>query len=210
MDSTKTLIKYGKKAIKDKLVIALGGNISIRQKDHILIKAKGVSLSTSKAENYIKVFIDVGADLCVCPKQEKPSSEVAFHLACYKARKDINAVVHVHPVFSTAVANSNIKLECVSYEEAAALCSQIIRSKYFPSGSIALAKEIGKCVKTHNAILMPNHGSITVGKDLGQAYTRALAVERACQTLVASRSLGTMKFLPKNEAKRIIEIYNWV
>ena len=131
-----------------------------------------------------------------------------MHLACYRKRPDIKAVLHLHPVFSTAVANSKIKLKTISYELAASLGSELVRAKYKPSGSRSLAKEIGRLIKKHNAILMPNHGIIVVGNSLDSALKRVFAVERACQTLVFSRLLGIHSFLPKKEAKRIMALYN--
>ena len=95
----------------------------------------------------------------------------------------------------------------ITYELAAILASELTKAKYKPSGGKALAVEIGRLIKKSNAILMPNHGLLTVGKTPDEALERALAVERACQTLIFSRLLGTFKFLPKNEAKRIIKLY---
>ena len=131
-----------------------------------------------------------------------------MHIACYQKRLDIDTVLHLHPVFSTAVANSKIKLGAIIYELSASLGSELVRAKYKPSGSKALAKEISKLIKTHNAILMPNHGIIVIGKGLYSTFKRAFTVERACKTLIFSRLLGLFSFLPKKEAKRIAKVYN--
>jgi len=198
----KKLIKIGREIVKKNLVTATGGNISVRSGNHIYIKAKNTRLDSSKLDDYIKVDLKTEN-----AKKGSPSSEKPMHIACYDNRPDVGAVVHVHPVFSTAVANSGMKLGLITYELAAILVSGLVRAGYKPSGSKALAVEIGRLVKKSNAILMPNHGLLTVGKTPDEALERALAVERACQTLIFSRLLGTFKFLPKKEAKRIIKLY---
>ncbi|OGW76134.1 MAG: hypothetical protein A2Z72_01235 [Omnitrophica bacterium RBG_13_46_9] len=201
-DIRERLIRIGRKAVKYKLVFASGGNISVRYGCGMYIKTKGARLDSSNGKNYM--WADLNTGRRTAKVGIVPSAEKYMHGACYKARKDINAVLHFHPVFSTAVANSRIKLGPISYELLACLGSGILRAKYKPAGSMSLAIEIASLLKKTNAVLMPNHGLLTVGRDLDEAFERALAVERACQTLVFSRLLGLFTFLPKKEAKRII------
>jgi len=202
-DLRKKLIKIGKSIVKDGLALDTGGNISARSGNTIFIKAKKISLSSGNINSY--VLLDLQTGKC---KKGTPSSEKYMHIACYKKRPDIDTVLHLHPVFSTAVANSKIKLGPISYELSASLNSELVRAKHKPSGSQALAKEISKLISKCNAILMPNHGIIVVGKGLKRTFERALAVERACKTLIFSRLLGLSSFLPKKEAKRIAKIYD--
>ena len=198
----KELIKTGKKIVHEKLVIDTGGNISGRCGNTIFIKSKGSPLNSSSTKSYALIDLVTGKVI-----KGTPSSEKYIHIACYKKRDDIDTVLHLRPVFSTAVANSSVKIEAVSYELCATLGSRLIRAKYKPSGSKDLAKEIAKLVTKNNAILMPNHGIVVVGKGLSKTLKRAVAIERACKTLIFSKILGITKFLPKKEALRIIKIY---
>jgi len=198
----KELIKIGKKIVREKLVIDTGGNISARRDNRVFIKAKGSPLNSSSVKSY--ALMDLGTGKVITGI---PSSEKYLHLACYKKRHDIDTVLHLHPVFSTAIANSSVKIEAVSYELCATLGSRLIKAKYKPSGSKALAKEVAKLVTKHNTILLPNHGIIVVGKGLAKTLKRAVAVERACKTLIFSKILGVSNFLPKKEALRIIKLY---
>jgi len=197
----KELINVGRKLVKDGLVVASGGNISARCGDKVLIKARKYPLDSKSPESF--VLMDMSGDC----KAGEPSSEKYMHLACYTARPDVNAVIHLHPVFSTAVANSSIKMGQVSYELAACLASDLKKAVYKASGSKELAREISRVIKRCNAVLMPNHGIITVGKDIETAYQRAVACERACQTLIFSKLLGLSRFLPRKEALRIMRLY---
>ena len=203
MDNINSLIKIGKQSIKDKMVLDKGGNISIRKKDYMLIKASGVSLDKAKKKDYVKVCLQDGKE-----KSKKASSEKFMHMQCYNKRKDINAVVHLHPVCATALSNSKLKAGNINYEIIACLASDLIRAPYKPSGSSALASQIGKYIKKSNGILLSNHGLLTVGHDLKQAYMRALAVERAAAVIIFSKLLSKVSFLPKKEANRIMKIYN--
>lgn len=199
----KELIKIGKRIVSEHLAIDTGGNISVRRGNTMFIKAAKTPFNSGSINSYVSVDLKTGK----C-KKGTPSSEKYMHIACYKRRLNIDTVLHLHPVFSTAVANSRIKLGPISYELSASLNSELVRAKYKPSGSQALAKEISKLISRCNAILMPNHGIIVVGKGLEKTLGRALAVERACKTLIFSRLLGLSSFLPKKEAMRIAKIYD--
>jgi len=197
------LVKTGKRIVKARLVIAKGGNISAREGRFAYIKRKGIPLDSADIKSYARIDLESGS-----VSGGTPSSEIYMHTACYKKRDDIKAVLHLHPVFSTAAANSKIRLGAVSYELLASLGSEICRARYRPAGSKKLAREISSLIGRHNAILLPNHGLLAVGGDLDSAYERARACERACQILIFSRLLGAYRFLPKKEARRIISLYS--
>ncbi len=197
------MAKTGKKIVQKGLVVASGGNISAKSNGCMFIKAKGTGLDDRKPSCYVCVDLKTGKS-----RKGIPSSEKYMHMACYKARPGVKAVVHIHPVFATAVANSRVPLKAVSYELLACLGSEMVRAKYKPSGSRALAREIGSKIKKYNAVLMPNHGILVVADTLDTAFKRAEAVERACMTLIFSRLMGVTKFLPRKEAARIIKLYS--
>jgi len=200
-DIKKELVRIGKRIAKQGLIVGTGGNISARKGNCVYIKAKSASLESSRKTDYVCVDLTTEKS-----KKGVPSTEKYMHLACYRVRPDISVVMHLHPVFSTAAANSKIRLGPISYELLACLGSNIVRASYKPAHSEKLAKEISLRIKKHNAILMPNHGIVVVGKDVETAFRRAITVERACQTLIFSRLSGLFKFLPKKEAARIIKM----
>jgi L-fuculose-phosphate aldolase len=198
----KELIRVGRRVVRSGLVMSTGGNISGRRGDRVYIKSKGSRLDSASSGSYAVLELPGGKRL-----RGRPSSEWRMHIACYRQRDDINAVIHLHPIFSTAAANSKIKTGPITYELLACLGSELVRARYKPSGSGALAREVAKMIKGHNGVLLPNHGLITVGATASEALCRAQACERACQTLVFSKLLGLYGFLPKREAKRIIAMY---
>lgn len=201
-DIRKDLLRIGKRIVKEGFVISKGGNISAREDSYIYIKKKGAPLGSSDKKSYI--HIDLISEKAV---SGIPSAERYIHIACYKKRADIKAILHLHPIFSTAVANSRVKLGPISYEFLSLLGSELCRARYKPAGSKELAKEVASLIGKYNAILLPNHGLLVVGKDLDVAFQRAQACERSCQVLIFSKLLGLYKFLPKSEADRIISLY---
>lgn len=180
------LIKIGKKIYKLSLVIGEGGNISARCDDLVYIKKKGASMAAGKKSDYVAIDIYTGKSL---RKNSEPSSEIHMHLACYKARKDVGAVIHTHPVFATALAAAGRRIKPLTYEALVNVKSDIAWIGFLAPGSRRLGKAVGQAVKKHNAVLLKNHGLLTVGRDLKEALLRTIVVERAAMTCVASRML---------------------
>src|SRR3989338_6734727 len=129
-DIRKILVEFGRKIVNERLVLATGGNISARNGNCIYIKAKSARLDSPDVKTYVSVNLQSGK----C-KDGIPSSEACVHIACYKARKDINAIFHLHPVFSTTVANADTKIKFKGYELLSCLGSEVVRSRYKPAGS---------------------------------------------------------------------------
>lgn len=194
------LIKVGQRLYREGYVISKGGNISIRRGNYIYIKRRGAPLSTSRPADYIAVELRTGK----CRSGAIPSTEKSLHILAYRTRPDINTVLHLHPVFSTAVANSKLKVGFVSYELISVLHSPLVKARYRPAGSISLAEEVARLLRRSNAVLMPNHGIVVVADSIMSGYERVRAVERACQILIFTRLTRLYKFLPVREARRII------
>ena len=199
-DLRKELVRYGKLLYAERTVIGSGGNISARFKDKIYIKASGVSLGNSTKIDYSKVDIVTGKADC----SKKPCSvEIPMHLACYRARPDIGAAVHTHPIYGTVLGMLTKKLGPVSYEFVCSIRSDVPVLAYKSSGTVALADAVRKAIKKHNAVILKNHGAMVVGKDIKEAYERSLALERACRTYVLSKLAGKTSLIPKSKLRKI-------
>ena len=192
----KDLVNTGRKISQAGLIIGEGGNISARSGDIIYIKRRAASMDKAKVTDYIPIDIKTGKPL---RKKDRPSTEIYMHLACHRARKDIEAVIHTHPVFSTALGIANVDIRPLSYEMAVNLNSHIARISYVKPGTPELGKAVGRATKRHNAILLKNHGLLTVGKDLEEAFLRALAVERTALTYISCKILGKLAFLKRKD-----------
>ena len=196
------LAGYGRKIFAKKLVIGSGGNISARAGEKIYIKASGVSMESSRPSDYNEVDLKTGKAVC---HGKRCSVEIPMHLACYRARPDIGAVVHTHPVYGTILGIMGVKLGYISYEFMHTMRSEVPTLKYKSSGSVALADAVGKAIKKYNGAMLKNHGTIVVGKDMKEAYERALALERAAKVYILSGLSGRVSSIPKGELKCLLK-----
>ena len=173
---------YGRLLHENKFVIGAGGNISARDASAIVIKKKGADMSLGRARDYVRLPFseaEKGGDML--------SSETPLHIACYNARDDIGAVVHVHSPYIVAAAGRIDILGSVSYEFDCILQKAVPVIEYIQPGSFELAAAVAEKIKQGaGAVLMRRHGAIAVGKDLKEAYLRTLALERACVTFLHS------------------------
>ena len=192
----KDLINIGKDIDRCGLIIGEGGNISAKSGRIIYIKKRAASMGKAGVNDYIPIDIKTGEPL---REKDKPSTEIYMHLACYRARKDIGAVIHTHPVYATALGIANIDIKPLSYEMAVNLKSHIARLNYVRAGTPELGRAVGRAVKEHNAVLLKNHGVVTIGKNLQEAFLRTLAVERAASGYICCRILGKVMFLKRSD-----------
>src|SRR5712671_25733 len=100
----------------------------------------------------------------------KRTSEILMHLAIYKARADVKAVVHSHPPHATAFAIANVELPTCIHPEAEVFLGVVRTAKYVTPGDTRLGESLLPYVKDSNTILLQNHGTVTFDKDLENAY----------------------------------------
>ena len=181
-------------------MVGPGGNISARSRNVILIKASGVPLEEAKEEDYIPVGIGTGK---VLEKGKRPSSELPMHLACYRARGDVRAVVHTHSPFATGVASAGVTLRPMFPDFAAIIDSDVPTLSFVTPCGEELAGVVAGAIMNANAALLANHGVVAVGANLREAFYRAMLVEVAAQALVAGTAVGKMSFLSREEVARI-------
>lgn len=189
-DIKKDLAFYGKLLHEKGLAIGQGGNLSARDGRYLIIKESGADMSAARRGDYIRAaFKDAekGSSLL--------SSETPLHLACYGARDGVGAVIHAHSPALVAAASKAGVLESNSYEFDCLLGKDVPVVPFIRPGSSELAAAVSRKVKNGAAaVLMARHGAVAVGADIKEAYTRILALERACLTFLyltskASKSL---------------------
>lgn len=177
--SRKELSQYSKKSFQRGLVSGTGGNLSVRipGEDRVLITPSGISLDDVTPE--INILVTLEGKILSAPPGLKPSKETSFHLAAYQLRPDIHALAHVHPPYATAYANKNLSLPLVTVSARANLKHVACVECAIPGSS-----ELRELVRTGleanpeaRAILMKEHGILTLGKDLMEAFYLADLVE---------------------------------
>lgn len=158
------------------LVSGTSGNISVKLPNgDVLITPTGVSLGEVTKDEIIKVDVDGK----VLEGDYKPSKETGFHTGIYRKKPEVNAVAHLHPPYIIAFATEKGSLPLVTVTSRANL-KDIQTVESFPAGSKGLAESvINSCVNSEetNVILMKEHGMISMGKSLNEAYFLADIVE---------------------------------
>lgn len=150
------------------LVSALSGNASIRVPgtNHIWITPTGVFKGGLRVEDLVK--IDLNGN--VVDGSRKPSSEWRFHVAIYKARPDINAVIHAHNPITVAYSIAGLRLDESLLSEVMIFIKRIEYIPYVEPGTDALARLVGEKAATGcNAMVLEKHGVIGMGKDIYEA-----------------------------------------
>jgi L-fuculose-phosphate aldolase len=136
----------------------------------------------------------------------RPSSELLMHLEAYRQREDIRAVLHAQPPYSIALTIAGIPFPTDIVPEVLALLGEVPAAPYATPGTQDLTLSISDLIKTHNAILLSNHGSLTVGKTLEEALLALERMELAAQLYYLAYNLGKIIPLPEEEIKRLRKI----
>ncbi len=166
------LSEFSRRAFNRGLVSGAGGNISVRipDTDRILITPSGVSLGDVEPE--INILLDLEGTILEAAPGLKPSKEVNFHLAVYRLRDDAMAVAHLHPPYATAFSNKGRPLPLVTVSSRVVLKDVPWVESALP-GSRELYDFVCEGIRKHpgvRALLMKEHGVLTVGPDLKTAY----------------------------------------
>lgn len=129
----------------------------------------------------------------------RPSSEIQLHLECYRRRAGVGGVCHAHPPAATAFACARLSIDVPILGESLMGLGSIPCTPYGRTGTDALPAAAGPLVADHDAILLANHGALTLGSDLEKAYFRMETVEHTALIHLNARALGGGVPLPPEE-----------
>jgi len=171
------------------------GNVSVRvDADRILATPSGQCKGFVSAGEL--VLVDLEGQ--VLEGHRPPSSELPMHLALYRARADVRAVVHAHPPAVLAYSLSRQPLPEKLLPETVLLLGQIARVPPHLPGSDALAQAVAEALRApQSTALLENHGAVTVGHSLEEAWQRMEVFEAACRAAWMATQLGPLHPLPK-------------
>lgn len=195
--------EYMKRLYDRGLTTASGGNISIRSEDSVLITASQTDKGRMKAEHV--GLIDMNGD--IVSGNIKVSMETGMHLAIYRKRPDVKAIVHAHPVFATSFAISGRKINTNFAGEARAVLGETAIAAYALMGTCKLADLVADASERSNAVLMRNHGIITLGENLFQAYDRMEVLEATAKMTLITEMLGGSHDLTIEQLKEIDNLF---
>jgi L-fuculose-phosphate aldolase len=200
----KELSHYGRLLVERELVVGPGGNISARVGDVVYLSPSGLALDEIDEGGWIGIELGSG-EVIDGPKGLRPTSETTMHLGCYMARDDIRAVIHTHPAIATALATTGISKFEGMVPDFIAYLGKYIPVLHFiiPCGEEIRTAVTEELVKGHNAVLLSNHGLVTVGSNLKEAYYRTELVENSAKFLLACKLFGIPRYLTEEEKEAI-------
>lgn len=190
MNYKKIVLDAIKKLYNQKLVAGTSGNISIRnlsKNDSFFITPSGKSYDEMLEDDIVEVnslgksYVD----------GQIPSSEWKMHLEIYKRYPNINAVIHTHSPYATAFAVNREEIPLISIEMKPFLGGSIKVSPYEKPGSTELAESIIPYLKDRSACLLANHGVISCGKSMEDAFLSSEYVEDVAKIYYIAKTCGS-------------------
>ena len=178
------IIEIGRRMYEKGYVVANDGNISVRaDKDSIWVTPTGVSKGYMNEEMLIRMTLDGS----IAEGSWKPSSEVKMHLRVYRENPSVSAAVHAHPPVATAFAACGLSLDEPILAETAMLLGSVPLVPYATPGTDAVPNGVAPFCNTHCALLLANHGALTWGDSLEQAYFRLEELEQTARVYMISK-----------------------
>jgi L-fuculose-phosphate aldolase len=176
------------------------GNLSVRLSDErLLVTPTGVSKFLLRSADMVIVDLQ-GRQL---DGYRKVTSEVSMHLAVYRHRDDVTAVIHSHPPVATSFACVGRGLDEMLCQEAVMTLGVVPLATYATTGTEEVAASLTPFIPDHDAILMANHGAVSYGATLLQAFQKMEIVEHLAQIALAAHQLGAPRILKHEQVKQL-------
>jgi L-fuculose-phosphate aldolase len=199
----KEVARFMRRLYSHGLTTTSGGNISLKISDNIIaltpsatdkgnMKWEEVGLLTLEGEN-------LTPDL-------KPSIEAEMHLSIYR-KKDVKAIVHAHPTFATTFTAMKNKINIKLTAEACAILEEPFFVAYAVMGSRKLAEQVSDNIDKSDILLLENHGVLTTGSTLLQAFDKIEVLENAARMTLIVDFAGKKKSLSKEKIKEIEKLF---
>ncbi len=203
-EAKKAIIEVGKRMYIRGFVASNDGNISIKTGPNALwTTPTGVSKGYMTPDMLVKV--DMNGKVLYGNK--KPSSELKMHLRVYNENPEVMAVTHAHPPVATSFAIAGLNLDRAILPEAVVNLGSVPIAPYATPGSKGVPDSIAPFCRSHNAVLLANHGALSWGKDVFEAYYRLESLEYyATVMMYTGNILGKANELSCNQVSELMQI----
>lgn len=198
MNYRKLIVDSGVKLLGSGLTVETWGNISCRDPETGLVymTPSAMSYNTITEEDVVVSALDG----TVVQGSRKPTIEKDLHLSIYRARNEVNAVVHTHPIYSMIYSCQGKMIPLIIDEAAQALGDVCRCTKYALPGSMQLAEECAKALGTEaNSCLLNSHGAVCIGADMDAAFKVATVLEVTAQIYYMVEATGGRPMMISDE-----------
>ncbi len=198
----KDLCEIGRRVFQHGWVAANDGNFSVRlAEDEFLVTPTGVSKGFMDPAKM--VYVNLAGDSL--DGKGKVSSEWKMHRASYEKRSDIGAIVHTHCPHATAFSVAGLALDKAVLPEQIYSLGAVPLAPYGQPGTHDLYQGMLPFIEKSNAFLLKNHGVVTYGKDLWEAFFRHEALEHAARIQILARQVGKVETLTRDQVNALYE-----
>lgn len=199
-ETRSAICEYGRSLLDDDLTTGTGGNLSVRiSDDRVAISPSGIPYEEIEPRD---VPI-VRTDGTIVSGDPDPSTELPMHLAVYEQRPDVGGIVHTHSPYATTFASLGESIPASHYLIAFA-GSKVPVASYESHATQALGEAAVEALgESYNATLLRNHGVLTAGESLDDAYTVAMMVEYCARIHYQASVIGEPELLPDEEIDRL-------
>jgi len=201
--SKQEIVEIGRRLYQKGLIVATEGNISVRIGENTLLTTpQGINKGFMTVDQIVTTDLN-GVKL---EGTWMPSSELKMHVAVYHARQDVKAVVHAHPPVGTGFAVAGLALDKSVLPEVVVTLGAVPLVRYATPTTDALAELVSHYILTCDALLLANHGALTVGQDLLTAYHKMETLEQFAKITLVARLLGQENTLSQEDVDKLMEI----
>jgi L-ribulose-5-phosphate 4-epimerase len=199
------IISSGCELLDSGLVVGTWGNLSARIPDtpFIAVTPSGRNYRTLTIDDIVLVDIDANVINGVL----KPTSELALHLAIYRKRQDVKAIIHTHSVFASACAVARHPIPPIVEDVVQLVGGSVDVAEYALNGSAELAENAVQALGLKNAVLLANHGLVCCGCNIEEALLSCELVEKAAQIFIYANQISGAKALSKDDVAVMHEFY---
>src|SRR3981081_1977057 len=194
------LVRFSRMLYRLGFMPGTSGNLSVRLNDQrLLVSPTGFSKFLLRSADMVIVDLQ-GRQL---DGYRKVTSEVSMHLAVYRHRDDVTAVIHSHPPVATAFACVGRGLDEMLCQEAVMTLGEVPLATYATTGTEEVAASLAPFIPEHDAILMANHGEVSYGTTILEAFQKMEIVEHLANIALVAHQLGAPRGLKHEQIKQL-------
>lgn len=194
----KEMIQTALEMLRYGLITLTGGNISVRLPDGtFLVTPSGMLYDTMTIED----IVHIRADKTVIEGKRRPTSDLDALLYIYREKSEVNAVIHTHQPYATAVGLVEEKLPACTTGIIDTAGGDVPVTPFTISSNEGMGIQAVGCCGKSQAVILGNHGVIGFGKTLFEALETVVYLEEGAKTYLAARSVGTIKLLTEDEIR---------
>jgi L-fuculose-phosphate aldolase len=207
-EAKRIVLETARKMEAKGLVVGTSGNVSVR----IPGGKRPLLAITPTSRHYDTLNIN---DIPIVDFEGKqvegklaPSIETPLHAGIYQARENINAIIHTHSIYASAVSVTGKDIPCILEDQVAFLGGEIKLAAYALSGTSVLVKSVVAALGDRSGVILPNHGAIGTGRNMRDAFTACELIEKTARIYLLALAAGTVNEVPATALEHYLTYYS--